>query len=401
MLSGAAFATVTTELLPASLLLHIGDDLHVTPATAGGLVSAWAATIVVASVPLTRLTARVPRRRLIPAFLLVIALSTIGTALAPSYGWVMAGRITAAGAHGLFWSLLVPTVATLVPSARVGRAVSVVLAGPALAGIVGIPLGATAGAALGWRTSFAALAVMLILAAVALRAHPLPDPPPPSVPREGRDPARWTVIGVAAAGGGVLVGHFLLYTYIAPLLHEFGGYDTAASGVLLFVFGTAGVLGPAAAGALSDRFPRQALGWVAVAFAAGSAALLLLDVHLVMAIVVVAAWGALIGLLPPVFQTRLLRIASPGREAASGAIGITVLNLGIATGAFVGGRVLDTWQADALPVVATAVTAVAAAGLIVDGRRGRRPTVAARDPHDAHPRHTPDRGPADAGRTLP
>jgi predicted MFS family arabinose efflux permease len=401
VLSGAAFATVTTELLPASLLLHISDDLHVTPASAGGLVSAWALTIVVASVPLTRLTARVPRRLLIPAILLVIALATIGTALAPSYGWVMAGRITAAAAHGLFWSLLVPIVATLVPPAQVGRAVSVVLAGPALAGIVGIPLGATVGATLGWRTSFAALAVVLVLAAVALHMHTLPDPRLPSVQREGRDPALWTVIGVAVAGGGVLVGHFLLYTYVAPLLHQFGGYDTAASGVLLFVFGVAGVLGTAGAGALSDRFPRQALGWVGVAFAGSSASLLLLDVHLVVAVVVIAGWGVLIGLLPPVFQTHLLRIASPGREAASGAIGITVLNLGIAAGAFLGGRVFDNWQAGALPVVATVVIAVAAVGLVIDGLRGQRRAVAAQEPHGADSWQTPDDSTTEAARTRP
>lgn len=37
LLSGAAFATVTTELLPASMLLQLSDGLDITPATA-----AWA-----------------------------------------------------------------------------------------------------------------------------------------------------------------------------------------------------------------------------------------------------------------------------------------------------------------------------------------------------------------------
>ncbi|MCX4445968.1 MFS transporter [Streptomyces sp. NBC_01789] len=374
LLSGAAFATVTTELLPASMLLQLSDGLDITPATAGGLVGAWALTIAVASVPLTRLTARVPRRRLFTLILLLLALATTGTALAPSYGWALTSRITAAAAHGLFWSLLVPTVATLVPPARTGRAVSVVLAGPAMASIVGIPLGATVGVSLGWRVSFGALAALLALAALGIRSLPLSDAPQPAVRQEGRDPALWTVLGVALAGGLVITGHFLLYTYIAPLLKQFGGYDNATSGMLLFVFGAAGVVGTIGAGSLSDRFPRQALNWVSAAFAGSAASLLLLHLHLAVAIVVVAGWGVLIGLLPPVFQMHLLRIASPGREAASGAIGITVLNLGIATGATLGGAVLDNWQAKALPAVAAAVIAAATFGLAVNGLRGRTVT---------------------------
>ncbi|TXS04811.1 MFS transporter [Streptomyces sp. col6] len=374
LLSGAAFATVTTELLPASMLLQLSDGLDITPATAGGLVGAWALTIAVASVPLTRLTARVPRRRLFTLILLLLALATTGTALAPSYGWALTSRITAAAAHGLFWSLLVPTVATLVPPARTGRAVSVVLAGPAMASIIGIPLGATIGVSLGWRVSFGALAALLALAALGIRSLPLTDAPRPAVRQEGRDPALWTVLGVALAGGLVITGHFLLYTYIAPLLKQFGGYDNATSGILLFVFGVAGVVGTLGAGSLSDRFPRQALSWVSAAFAGSAASLLLLDLHLAVAVVVIAGWGVLIGLLPPVFQMHLLRIASPGREAASGAIGITVLNLGIATGATLGGAVLDNWQARALPAVAAAVIAAATFGLVVNGLRGRSAT---------------------------
>lgn len=254
LLSGAAFATVTTELLPASMLLQLSDGLDITPATAGGLVGAWALTIAVASVPLTRLTARVPRRRLFTLILLLLALATTGTALAPSYGWALTSRVTAAAAHGLFWSLLVPTVATLVPPARTGRAVSVVLAGPAMASTVGIPLGATVGVSLGWRVSFGALAALLALAALGIRSLPLSDAPRPAVRQEGRDPAQWTVLGVALAGGLVITGHFLLYTYIAPLLKQFGGYDNATSGILLFVFGAAGVVGTIGAGSLSDRF---------------------------------------------------------------------------------------------------------------------------------------------------
>ncbi|SCG78481.1 hypothetical protein [Micromonospora humi] len=69
----------------------------------------------------------------------------------------------------------------------------------------------------------------------------------------------------------------------------------------------------------------------------------------------------------------LLRNATPGREATAGAIGITVLNLGIAAGATLGGAVLDRRPAGALPAVAAVVIAAAALGLVLERARTGRP----------------------------
>ena len=373
-LSIAAFATVTAEMLPASLLLELSNSLRVTPSAAGLLVAAWAVTIAVASLPLARLTRRVPRARLLPLTLLVFALAVAGTAIAPDYGWALTSRMVAAAAHGLFWSLLMPTAASLAPPALTGRAISVVSAGPTLAGIVGIPLGAAIGAGIGWRASFGLIAVLLVIAALAVRSLRLPQPPPAPAPAPAPDAGTGrgnrAVLAVAIGAGTILIGHFLAYTYISPLLQR-AGYDIGVRAVLLFVFGLAGLAGIAVAGPLSDRYPRQALGWVAVVFTGSLAALMLLGNGLTVAIVVLVGWGAMIGLLPPVFQTRLLRLATPGQEAPAGAVAVTVLNLGIAAGAAGGGVVVGTWGTSALPAVATAISAVATALLIGAALRQR------------------------------
>ena len=372
VLSGAAFATVTTELLPASLLLELADDLAVPESTAGLLVTAWALTLAASSILLVRLSARVPRRILLMLVLLVFAVATAGTAVAPTFEWAMASRVVAAAAHGVFWSLLVPITAALVPPQVVGRAVSVVLAGPAVAGVVGIPLGAAIGTGVGWRAAFGLLAVLLVVAALGVRALRLPDPPAASTPAGLRHPGLAAVLATALGGGLVLTGHVALYTYVAPLLQDVGGYDAGARTGLLLVFGLTGLGGIALSGPLSDRFPRQALGWVCAGFAVAAALLTPIGVGPLAAVLAVAVWGVLIGLLPPVFQTRLLRMAPPGAEAVTGAIGVTVLNLGIAAGAALGGLVLDRRGAAALPVVAAALIAVAAVELLVVGR-SRRP----------------------------
>ena len=84
----------------------------------------------------------------------------------------------------------------------------------------------------------------------------------------------------------------------------------------------------------------------------------------------------MIGLLPPVFMTRLLRVAPPGRETTAGAVGVAVLNLGIAAGATVGGVVVAAAGARALPPVAAAVVTVACAVLLLDAVRRPAPRPA-------------------------
>lgn len=364
ILSVVAFITVTTELLPASLLVELSDGLNVSEPAAGLLVAGWALTVAAASIPLVRLTARVPRRDLLPSALLVFALATAGTALAPTYAWALASRIVAAAAHGLFWSLLVATAASLVPLAHIGRAISVVLAGPALAGVVGIPLGAVIGAHVGWRYSFGLLALLLAAASIAVRLLTLQDPPGAADQDRRRDPAAATVLALAVAGGLVITGHFTLYTYVSPLLQVSGGYDAGTRAVLLLVFGLAGLAGIGLSGPLSDRLPRHALVAVSAGFAAGAASLALLGAGLPAAVLAMTLWGSLIGLLPPVFQTRLLRTASPGKQATAGAVGVTVLNLGIAAGAALGGLTLGVLDVRALPAVAAGVILVAVAALV-------------------------------------
>jgi predicted MFS family arabinose efflux permease len=66
-----------------------------------------------------------------------MAAANLATALAPSYGAALTARVVAAAGHGLFWAVVVSYAASLVSPDRVGRALSIVLAGPTLASLVG------------------------------------------------------------------------------------------------------------------------------------------------------------------------------------------------------------------------------------------------------------------------
>ncbi|TNC32648.1 MFS transporter, partial [Mumia zhuanghuii] len=111
-LAGAAFATVTVELLPAGLLPSMAHDLEVSRGEVGLLVTAWALTVAALSLTLERATRRLPRRGVMLGAVLVSAGAALLAAVSPAYGLLVAARVVAAGAHGLLWALLVPYAAS-------------------------------------------------------------------------------------------------------------------------------------------------------------------------------------------------------------------------------------------------------------------------------------------------
>ena len=110
-LAVATFIYVTTETLPIGLLLLISADLGVSPSAAGLLVTWYGLVVVVASLPLTQLTRRVPRRLLLSGLLAVFVVATWVSAAAASYRMLLGARVVTALSQALFWSVVVPTAA--------------------------------------------------------------------------------------------------------------------------------------------------------------------------------------------------------------------------------------------------------------------------------------------------
>ncbi len=115
-------------------------------------------------------------------------------------------------------------------------------------------------------------AALLAVIAPAVRALALPHPEPVPAESARLRVAAAAVGATAAAGGLMLTGHLLLYTYLAPLLQELGGHDARARALLLLVFGLGGLVGIVLSGPLSDRFPQHALLAVGAALAPAAAA---------------------------------------------------------------------------------------------------------------------------------
>ena len=368
LLSAAAFGSVTLEMLPAGLLPDMTADLGVGAPRIGLLVTVWALTVAVATLPLSRATRRLRRPRALGLALAVLGGASLLSALAPTYAGVAALRLLAATGHGLFWSVLLVYAVSLAPEGSRGRAVAVVQVGPVLATVGGLPVGTWLAGEVGWRWVVAAVGAAIV-AGAALLARVLPDADAGDegpTRADGRDPTVVPVVAGAVLGALALVAHFAVFTFVAPLTTGPWGLERADVGSVLLVFGVAGAAGLLAVGLVPDRAAQPALVGVVAALAATFGMLAVAEgaapVH-----ALAAVWGLGLGMLPSLFQARVIGVASPAFRNAAGAVLVVTFNLGIAAGAVVGGGVIDRAGLDRLLPLAAGVAAAAALGLLVLG----------------------------------
>lgn len=159
----AAFVFNSSEFMPVGLLTDIGKTFGTNEATTGMLVSVYAWAVMLLSVPLMIVATRLDFRRLLLVVIVVFLVGQVLTSLSTSYWMLMAARMVVACAHSVFWAIAAPIAVRLVPKNKRALALSVVETGTAVAAIVGLPLGRAIGLAVGWRLTFAIVAVISVL----------------------------------------------------------------------------------------------------------------------------------------------------------------------------------------------------------------------------------------------
>jgi MFS transporter, DHA1 family, inner membrane transport protein len=381
VLGGTAFVMVTAEMLPTAVLPEMSAGLGVTEAQTGFLVSLWAAVVVVASLPLVRLTRRLDRRSVVVWSLVGLAASVAVTALAPTYAVAVGGRLAGALAVGLLWATTNAYTADLVADRDLARAVAVVLGGATLGTVLGTPIGSLAAQGVGWRAAFVGLAVAAVVAAVLVRTvvrRPTPASPmstdaattdaPTAAASHGASGTLRPMLAIVGLVALLLVGHYGVYTFVTRLVEAPAQAMPGGVGGMLLAFGVASWLGILFAGRFGARTARVLVAG-AIVTAAAVAALAFVGVHPIVGVAVVVVWGVASGALPALAQTMILRLAGTERRSLAGALIPVVFNLGIAIGAALAAVVVDASGVTALPPLGAVVVAVAAIGLVVALRR--------------------------------
>ncbi|TDC12538.1 MFS transporter [Streptomyces sp. 8K308] len=382
-----AFGIGTTEFVVTGLLPEFEAEFGVSTPTAGFTATGYALGVLVGAPLISVLAGRTARKRLL---MTMMGLFTVGNALsavAPEFWVLLVGRVVSSLAHGAFFGVGSVVAARLVAPARRASAIALMFTGLTVANVVGVPAGTLLGQQVSWRLTFAAIAVVGVLAlagVVALvPAGAGEDPEAGGAPAGGgprhvrrelaafRDAQVLLAMAMTVLGFG---GVFAAITYIAPMMTDAAGYAESSVSWLLVLLGVGMVIGNLVGGRYADRAPTRML-YVSLAALAVTLAAFTLTAHdrlgAAVSLPLIGAFG--FATVPPL-QKRILDNAAQAPTLAS-AVNIGAFNLGNALAAWLGGLVLSAGGGATTPNLVGAAMAASALALAVFGsaleRRGR------------------------------
>lgn len=317
-LAMGGFAIGTAEFATMSLLPAFAEGLGIDEPAAGHVISAYALGVVTGAPLIAVFGARQPRWLLLVALMAFFAVANALSALAPSYGWMLAFRFLSGLPHGAYFGVAALVAASLVPANRRASAIARVMLGLTVATIVGVPLANGIGQAFGWRWGFAvvavvALATVVLVLAFAPRDLPRRDASPLTELGTLRNRQVWLTLGIGAVGFG---GIFAVYTYLASTLMAVTQVPATTVPIVLSVFGVGITVGTLVCGWAGDRALMPTVGGALVFGALVMGAFPFVAGNLAAVSVCTFLIGAAAGFGTPL-QTRLMDVAGEAQTLAA------------------------------------------------------------------------------------
>jgi MFS transporter, DHA1 family, inner membrane transport protein len=297
-----------------------------------------------------------PRRSLLLCGLSVMGTACLLSAMAPSYGGVVAARVLMALGAAAVGPVASGLGAGLVPPERQGHALAVVFGGMTLASVLGLPLTSWLGAILGWRAMYGGLALLSLLTALTIGLLVRDRRAAPSITLASfgqvfrQRAAAWSV----AMSVCHMAAQFSLFALVAPFLQERFGVSAGQLSFALLVGGMSGVAGNLLAGRLGDRLgAARSLQLSVVGMACGSGMLLLLPGLPWLGMAAYGFWSmAGMSFYAPQ-QRRLIGLAPELRNLLL-ALNASALYVGMSLGSAAGSRAwlhLGPWSLPAVALV--------------------------------------------------
>lgn len=358
------FGIGTTEFVAMGLLPEMASGLGVSEPIAGHVISAYALGVVVGAPLIAALTARVPRRTLLIALMVAFTVGNAASVFAPSYTTLMMARFVAGLPHGAYFGVAALVAAHLAEPGKRAKAVAMVMMGLSVANVIGVPVAAWIGQALGWRSAFALVAVIGVATVASLFVWiPRLDGMPVTNPITelgalGRVQV-WMTLIVGMVGFG---GMFAVYTYISTTLTDVSGLGASFIPLALMLYGLGMVAGNFVGGYLADRALMKGL------FLSMGSLVVILAVFVIAvrnpytALVFVFLIGLAGSSMVPGLQTRLMDVAEDAQTLAASP-NHAALNIANAFGAWIGGVVIAAGYGYTAPAAVGSLLAVA--GLVV------------------------------------
>ncbi len=336
------FSIVTTEILPIGLLTSIGSSFAISDGMAGLMMTMPGFLAAISAPVVTVATARVDRRVMLGAFILLLALANFLAAAASSYWMILISRVLVGITIGGFWSIGAGLAGRLVPAEQVARATSVIFSAVPLGSVLGVPLGTFIGDIAGWRTTFLVMGIFTLAVFGMLL---LVVPPLPAVHATRLNVLTGMFRSINTRFALVLtflivLAHFGTYTYVTPFLEQVTHVGSGLITVYLLIYGVAGIVGNFLGGSAVGKFPRATFAAAASMIAFVTLLLPVLGKWDLGAVALLIVWGIAYGAVPVCSQTWFAK-ANPTSPEASSVVFTASFQATFSIGALTGGIVID------------------------------------------------------------
>jgi len=369
-----AFAIGAETFLVSGVLPQIADDLRVTAAAAGSLVTIFAIAYAFGSPLIAVATAGVERKRLLIGAMAAFAVANLVAAVAPNFASLAAARVLLALAAGTFMPAAVAFATSMFSAEHRGRAIALIYAGMTMATVLGVPAGTYLAAIAGWRAPFFGVAVLAAFTAVGIAA---------ALPRVQSARAagfaerlavmrRPDVLQMLTLTALALIGPFAVYTFLGVLAESALGIGGDKLALTLVFFGVVSFIGSQFGGYAADRWPRERFIAIVFVVLIVGFPLMSLGPHIggaagaTLLFVGMALWGVFGWAFPIVQQARLVTL-DPAMAPITLSLNVSALYVGVAIGSSLGAWTIARWSVDAIGLVAGASEIVALVWLALTG----------------------------------
>lgn len=366
-LTFAVFVFNTSEFMPIGLLTDIATDLNISEARAGLLISVYAWVVAIMSLPLMIMVSKMELKRLLLSIIALFVVSHVASAFAEGYYTLMLSRIGVACSHSIFWSIAPPLAVRTVPDGKRALGLSTIATGSSVAMVVGLPLGRVVGLYVGWRMTFLSIAIISALIFIFIAVVF------PKLQSRGKFAFKQlpallhnrVLVGVFIMSVLFATAHYTGYSYIEPFLGKVAAMSPDVVTLVLIVFGASGMLGSIA---FSKYYMANRRRFMLVMTLGPALCLLLLQVAAASLLSVVAVcimWGAMATAFNIAFQDNTIRFAPENATSIGMSIFSGIFNLGIGSGAYVGGLVVSHLSIDYIGYAGGLIGLVATLYLVV------------------------------------
>ena len=278
-----SFAATSSGTTRAPFLLEMAQDLDVSMPLVANLVSLTATAWGITSALGGWMSDVIGRRPILIVAPFALALTLVAQAAAGSFFWVAVWAAAGGGCAGAFTGVVFAEVSSHVHDSQRGRALGWVMSGQSLTLVVGVPMAAAIGSAVGWRGWLLCVAALSIAAVLSLfltvgrgsAGHTRGAGARPSM-RAALSPR---VLGLLGTGVAERICYGLAVVYFATFMQVTYNMTLIELAVPLAVFALGNIAGTVAGGQLADRVRDRLLTFAVAMALSGVAALILFTWH--------------------------------------------------------------------------------------------------------------------------